>query len=66
MKRDMGESSTESFREKFVRTFFPIAKHPPKQADLETKDPLERFEVAITDAAKRRLREREEPGIERQ
>ena len=62
--RDMGESSTESFHEKFLRTFFPTVKRPAKQADLETKDPLERFELAITDAAKRRLREREEPGIE--
>lgn len=37
-----------------------MVKHNVKQGDLDSKDPLERFEFAIMEAAEKRRRERED------
>jgi len=58
----MAECSTEPLREKLLRAFFPRIKRQVKRMDLEIKDPLERFEVAIMEAAKQQLKEREDLG----
>ena len=56
----MAETSIEPLREKFLRAFLPMVKRPAKQTDLKIKDPLERFELAIIQAANRQLKERED------
>jgi len=66
----MSEPSTEPLREKFLRAFFPRVKCRSRQVDLEeaeveVKDPLERFESAIIQAGNVKRREREDEDRKR-
>ena len=61
----MSDETVEPFREKVLRMFFPSASHKKgrKPEDLETIDPLERFEKAIKkDAEDGLLRRKKHSG----